>query len=70
MTNDQIRSRVEKARQKIREHDAKRKVIEAQLLALQHACPHEDTETWDHYDYGGGCDTHWKCKICGLEKVT
>lgn len=70
MTASQIKSKADRIRQRLKEHDGKRKIIEAELLALQHACPHTDVDEWDHHDYGGGHDHHWLCKNCGLQRVT
>lgn len=65
-----IRERREAIQQRLKEHDAARLLIEAELLALRHVCPHADVETYKNYDYGGGCDLHWHCKDCGLKKVS
>jgi len=54
---------------RLKEHDAARKLIEGELLALRHICQHEHTRTWNHHDYGGGSDHHWHCDDCGLHKI-
>lgn len=59
-----------KIEQRLKEHDAARKIIEAELLSLQHACPHKNVRQWTHHDYGGGSDRHWNCDDCGLHKIT
>lgn len=70
MTSREIRTRRKLVEARLKAHDAARKIIEAELEGLQHVCPHKYVETWKHYDYGGGCDHHWQCKDCGLQRVT
>ena len=70
MTSEQIRAKTQKAKEKLAVHDAKRLVLEAQLLALQHQCPHKNIREWPHYDYVGGSDHHWICDDCGAHKIT
>ena len=65
-----ITERAQAARDALKEHDTKRKILEADLAYVQAICPHANTESWLHDDYGGGCDRHWLCNDCGLHKVT
>lgn len=65
MTPEQIRKKADKVRQRLKEHDGKRKIIEAELLALQHACPHVNSDGRNVGDYSGGSSYDWSCKDCG-----
>jgi hypothetical protein len=63
------RARLEKKLQALRES---RKALEAELVALQHTCPHKNTET--HSDGGGYKGSDWSttyrtCADCGLEEA-
>lgn len=68
----QIKAKYERIKEKLKKHDVKRKIMEAELLALQHVCPHEDVREWND---GGGYKpdwiTHyWQCNNCGLSKTS
>jgi len=52
------------AKRRLREHDARRKVIEAELLAIQHACEHPNAKTWSAMDYGGFSTQYFECPDC------
>jgi hypothetical protein len=60
-----IKERHEDIAKRLRKHDAARKVLEGELLALQHECEHPNMESWVHYDYGGGSDHNTSCPDCG-----
>jgi hypothetical protein len=64
----EIKQKRDDIEKRLREHDAARKLIKAELLALRHVCQHADSESWTHHDYGGGSDNYWVCKDCGLQK--
>lgn len=64
------RSRIE---QRLKEHEAKKKIIEAEMLALQHVCPHNNVKEWDDGGGYGGSDWsshYWVCQDCGKQKIT
>ena len=42
-----------------------RNKLEAEIIAIQKSCPHNDTEY--HPDPSGNGDSHRSCKICGKE---
>jgi len=65
-----IKDKVEQAKQRIREHKAKGKILQAKLRCLQESCPHEHREDWTHYDYGGGSDHYYHCLDCDLLQET
>ncbi len=70
---ERIVAKREKLEKKLKDHDAKRKIIEGELLALQHACPHKNVSEWnDGGGYGGPsfASDYWKCRDCGKMKVT
>ncbi len=50
-----ISDKREDIEKRLREHDAARKLIEAEMLALQHVCPHTNCQSW---------------KDCGLRRST
>lgn len=59
--------------EQLKKHDAKRKIIEAELLALQHLCPHDNVKEWDDGGGYGGPDWnshYWHCQDCGKQKIT
>jgi hypothetical protein len=67
-----IKDKYVKIIDKLKRHDAKRKLIEAELLALQHVCPHENVKEWDDGGgYGGPSwsSHYWDCADCGLRKI-
>jgi len=53
---------------RLKSHDAARKLIEAELLALQHICPHTNYEEWTDSGWGRMSSNEWYCKDCGLRK--
>lgn len=55
---------------RLHEHDTLRKRIEAELLALQHVCPHARVKTWSDSGWGRMSSSYWLCEDCGLRKVT
>jgi len=65
-----IKKRHDDIARRLKEHDAARKLIEAEMMALQHVCDHKNVKEWNHHDYGGGCDHHWVCQDCGKSRVT
>lgn len=69
LTREEIRSKAQTAVDAFRMHDAKRKVLEAELLCIQHVCTHPNEASSKHYDYGGGCDVTTTCPDC-LRSVT
>jgi hypothetical protein len=73
VTTDEIKkSRIE-IEGRLREHDANRKTIEADLLRIQHICLHPNATSYnDGGSYGGPsfASTYWNCPDCGLKKTT
>lgn len=67
---DDISTRRKEIEQKLKEHDAKRMIIAAELSALRYVCPHTNAREWDHRDYTGDVDHHWVCDDCGLRRRT
>lgn len=53
---------------RLKEHDAARKPIEAELLALQHVCDHANAKTWHDDGWGRMPSTEWECPDCGLRR--
>lgn len=58
------------AMDKLKEHDAKRKIIEAELAYVQALCPHPNAKGQTYRDYGGGSDYEWYCPDCRLKKYS
>ena len=56
--------------QRLKENQAERMIIEAELLGLQHVCQHKNVRKWKHHDYAGDTDLHWHCDDCGLHKIS
>lgn len=72
MSNPTIRQRRKTIEDKLRKHDAARKIIEAELLALQHECEQRRGKTWSDGGGYGGPDwltTYFDCPDCGLHKI-
>ncbi len=55
---------------RLRKHDAERKKIEGELLALRHECEHPRMETWHDSGWGRMPSTEHHCPDCGLRKST
>lgn len=70
MTPAQIYKKASAIKQRIKEHDGQRKIIEAELLALQHACPHVHSKGFMSGDYSGGSSYEWGCQDCGKTTST
>lgn len=64
-----IKERHDDIIRRLREHDAARKLIEAELLALQHVCPHEKAHQWHDSGWGRMPSDYWQCRDCGLQKT-
>lgn len=64
MSDTEIIAACDEVGQRLKEHDANRKLIEADLLRLQHICPHR--KTWsDGGSYGGPDFASTYCEACG-----
>lgn len=50
---------------RLREHDGARKLIEAELLALQHVCEHPNLRSWHDSGWGRMPSDHTQCDDCG-----
>jgi transposase-like protein len=61
MRTEEIKRKRRKIEQRLKEHDAARKLIEAEMDALQHVCPHKNSKTGRDYDGGSS----WYCSDCG-----
>lgn len=55
---------------RLRSHDAKRKIIEGELLALRHECQHPNLKTWRDSGWGRMPSTESKCPDCGYRSST
>lgn len=51
---------------RLRKRDAARKIIEGELLALQHECEHPYNKCRSGKDYSGFYSTDCYCPDCGL----
>lgn len=58
MTSEKIKAKYERLMERLRTHDANRKIIEGEIKAIQHICQHPNKKNYKSYDYGGGCDLH------------
>ena len=77
MNRRELKSKLVDVKRRIVEHDerasAARRVLEAELLQLQHLCPHKDaTEYSDGGGYKGSdwSSYYWTCPDCGLRRIT
>ncbi len=70
MTQAQIAKKYKIVKDKLCKHDAQRKIIEADLLALQHQCEHPNGKS--EYDSGWGrmSSTDFNCPDCGFFKYS
>lgn len=50
---------------RLKKHDAARKVIEGELLALQHECDHPNIKVWHDSGWGRMPSTGRYCPDCG-----
>ena len=55
---------------RLRKHDAARKIMEGEMLALQHECDHQNMKTWHDSGWGRMPSTEQHCPDCGLHKST
>lgn len=62
------REKYEDIAKRLREHDGARKLIEAELLSLQHICLHPNKKTIGGRDYSGVYDSTTSCPDCGYVK--
>jgi hypothetical protein len=65
-----IRERYDVARRKLRQHDAARKILVAEIEAIQAECEHPNGSSTQCGDYDGSKYTRFSCPDCGLEKDT
>lgn len=73
MTQAEIKIKKEEALAELKEHDAKRKLIEAKLVYIQHICSHPKATSYnDGGSYGGPsfASTYYNCPDCGYQSVT
>lgn len=68
MTDEEIKTKMADVKARLTQHDAARKLIEAEGVYLRHLCPHTKAKEWESTDYSGHYDQHWKCLACGKEK--
>lgn len=68
MKPQEIREKQSDIKQRLAAHDAARKLIEAELLALRHVCQHENVDQWSDSGWGRMPSDYWLCKDCGLSK--
>jgi hypothetical protein len=54
-------------KQRLKLHDAARKLIEAELLGLQHICEHPNAKKWNDGDIRGSTN-YFQCPDCGLDR--
>lgn len=53
---------------RLKKHDAARKIIEGELLALQHECSYPKMKVWHDSGWGRMPSTEKHCPDCGLWK--
>ncbi len=68
--SESIKKWADDIKQKLKEHDAKRKLLIAEQTYVQAICDHSNMKSWKSYDYDGGCDYCQSCPDCGYYKVT
>lgn len=65
-----IQDRLKDITARLRKHDSARKIIEGELLALQHECEHPRKESWHDSGWGRMPSTEHSCPDCGLRYST
>lgn len=70
MEQSEIREKREHIDRRLREHDAARKIIEAELLALRHICQHPNGVTTHDSGWGRMPSNDFRCPDCGLTRST
>lgn len=65
MEPGEIKAKRAEIANRLKAHDAARKLIEAEVLALQHVCEHPKAR-WVPDTFGDG--SSWHCPDCGLNR--
>lgn len=68
MSQAEIQRKREDIEERLRHHDAHRKIIEAEKKALQHICEHPNLEKWTDSGWGRMPSQEEKCPDCGYRK--
>lgn len=64
-----MKEEVDKLKQQIKEHDAKRKILVAQLKYYQDICEHPNMKRWVSGSYDGSTDAHSHCPDCDYHNI-
>ena len=68
--NERYKDIAERHASEVLRHDAARRIIECELLALQHECQHSNLKTWSDSGWGRMSSTERSCPDCGLRTST
>jgi hypothetical protein len=66
MTQEEIKQKWEDVSKRLRMHDAARKLLEAEVLSLQHICEHPNMKRWSKCNYSGDTTSYEQCPDCGF----
>lgn len=70
MTVGEIKAKHDDVKRRLKEHDAARKLIEGELLYLQHVCEHPNMKRWHDSGWGRMSSDEFQCPDCGLRGST
>lgn len=70
MNINEIRARHVDLAGQLKEHDAKRKLIVAEMKYIQDLCDHPNKDEWTNGHYDGSTSFNIECPDCGYRSST